>query len=99
MPSYLATLRWNPNVEPDLSGYKLYRRTSIFLPYGSPTTLALNGGAGTTGAPVATVNLPNLATHYLVLTAFDVTGNESTNSAEVNVSVNLPLTNIRRTVK
>lgn len=99
MPSYPATLTWDANTESDLNGYKIYSRQSIFVPFGSPITVGVTGGSGTTGAPAAIMNLQNLKTTYIAITAFDVTGNESAFSGQESLAVNLPLTTVRRSFK
>jgi len=97
MPSGSATIRWNMNSEPDLAGYKLYHRTSIFVPYGAPTDVGLTDS---TGSPSVTVSgLQSGLTHYFVVSAYDESGNESLVSAQVSKLVSVPLTTIRRTYK
>lgn len=76
-----VTLAWNPNTDPDLAGYKIYETTS----------------SGTYGAAIATVPAPATSfvvaglqrgvTYFFVITAYDTSGNESTRSAEVRVSL------------
>jgi hypothetical protein len=64
-----ATLHWNPNTEPDLANYRLYRGTSsTFVP----------GPANLVGAPTDTAYVDAAAApYYYKLTAIDVHGNES----------------------
>ncbi|BFU93628.1 MAG: hypothetical protein NTNFB02_03500 [Nitrospira sp.] len=76
-----ATLTWQPNTEPDLAGYKVYRATS----------------SGGYGAPIATLQgnttqyvssgLQQGTTYFFVVTAYDRAGNESAFSAEVSKSI------------
>ncbi len=97
MPFGSATLRWNMNVESDLASYKYYRRTSIFLPYSGGVNVGLTTD---TGNPTVTVtNLQNNMTHYFVISALDLTGNESTFSAEVSKAVAIPVTSVRRSFR
>jgi hypothetical protein len=70
-----ATLEWDPNSEPDLAGYKLHYGTGsgsypTVVDVGRQTTYTLTGlTAGTT--------------YYIVATAYNAAGLESTYSNEV----------------
>jgi fibronectin type 3 domain-containing protein len=71
-----VTLVWNANKEPDLAGYRVYKRLA-----GQPDY----------GAFVDTVTRPTYTTQelgpglwYFVVTAVDLTGNESDQSEEVS---------------
>ena len=76
-----ATLKWSPNTESDLAGYKIYRATT----------------SGGYGAPFATVTgdvttyiasgLQVGTTYFFVITAFDSAGNESPFSNEATKSI------------
>ncbi|MEK6641780.1 MAG: BACON domain-containing carbohydrate-binding protein, partial [Nitrospirota bacterium] len=75
------TLTWNANQESDLAGYKLYRATT----------------SGGYGAPIATLpgnvttfiasGLQLGTTYFFIITAYDLSGNESPRSNEVNRSI------------
>jgi hypothetical protein len=72
------TLDWDPNTEPELAGYKVYRST---VP-GSFQTAIANVPAGTT---TFTVNgLQSGTTYYLVVTAYNTSFSESVHSNEVS---------------
>jgi len=76
-----ATLIWNANTESDLAGYKIYRATTAGG-YGAPI-VTLQGNATTyiaTGLQVGT-------TYFFVITAYDLSGNESPRSNEVSKSI------------
>ena len=73
--SYEATLRWAPNTESDLAGYKVY--------YGTESrnyTNVIDVGN------VTTYKITNLqaGTYYFAVTAYDTSGNESAYSEEVS---------------
>lgn len=73
------TLTWNANTEADLAGYKVYRSTTSGV-YGTP--LATLGKVTT-----YTITLPAQSvgtTYFMVVTAYDVAGNESGRSNEVS---------------
>jgi hypothetical protein len=77
-----ATFTWNANSESDLSGYKLYQ-SDVSGKYIKGNYLTTIYAPSTT----CTINVPELSLHkmiYWVLTAFDVAGNESSFSSEVN---------------
>ena len=74
------TLAWNPNIESDLAGYKVYRAKATGA-YGAPVTI-LSGNVTTY---IAT-GLESLTTYFFVITAYDSAGNESTRSNEVSKS-------------
>ena len=76
------TLTWNANTASDLAGYKVYRATSSGA-YGAPLTTLL-GNVTSYTATGLTVN----STYFFVITAYDLAGNESAFSNEVNRSVN-----------
>ena len=66
---------WNPNTEPDLSGYKLYHGTASGQ-YGEPIDV------GNVTGHVMEITPQHGATYYFALTAYDTSGNESGYSAE-----------------
>ncbi len=73
-------LDWSDNGEGDLDGYTVYRSTTAGGPY-----TALNGSLLSTS--VYTDNgVTNGTTYYYVVTATDLTGNESADSGEVNAT-------------
>lgn len=79
-------LTWNANTEPDLAGYKVYRST-LSGQFGSPIA---------TLGKVTTYNLdlPQLAvdtTYFIVITAYDLAGNESNDSNQVSKLVAAPV--------
>ncbi|MEK7728335.1 MAG: FlgD immunoglobulin-like domain containing protein [candidate division KSB1 bacterium] len=76
-PNFLAaiTLIWSSNGERDLAGYKVYigdkpKQYSTVITVGKRTRYDL-------------AHLPRNKTHYLAVTAYDVSGNESPHSLEV----------------
>lgn len=72
---YAVKLRWNPNPESDLAGYKIFHRMEgETYNYNQPAWT----GADTT---CNIVDLPE-GTHYFVARAFDHAGNESIDSDE-----------------
>ena len=82
-----AELDWGANSEPDLAGYRIYQGTTSGV-YG-PVELPYNGGTadyydvGNVNTYVV-LNLDFGTTYYFVITAYDLTGNESLPSAEVS---------------
>ena len=72
-----VTLEWNPNVESDLVGYKIYRASASGA-YGP--AIATVAGALTT----LVVNGLQPGTHFFVVAAVDRSGNESGLSNEVS---------------
>lgn len=78
-----VTLAWNPNTEPDLAGYKVYKATSS----GSYGAAIANLPANTTSF-VATGLQPGV-TYFFVITAYDTSGNESARSPELRATASL----------
>lgn len=78
----VSTIRlgWLANAEPDLAGYKVYRRTGSGA-YGAPLT--------TLTASETTYTVVDLlpGQYFFVVTAYDVVGNESARSNEVTVTI------------
>jgi len=81
-PNLLAavTLIWRPNVERDLAGYKVYigekpKQYGAVVNVGKRTRYSLD-------------NLPRNKTHYIAVTAYDASGNESSHSLEVVLPAN-----------
>jgi hypothetical protein len=70
-------VQWNPSVEPDVAGYGLRWGTTS----GGPYSFAPVDGAGNTYYHLGSLN--NGQPYYLVLTALDFSGNESSYSVEV----------------
>lgn len=68
---------WNPNTEPDLSGYKLYHGTASGQ-YGEPVDV------GNVTGHVMEITPQHGATYYFALTAYDTSGNESGYSDEAS---------------
>ena len=74
-----ATLTWNANTEPDLTGYKIYVGTQSGV-YAPPITV------GKVTSYLAT-NLTGGTTYFFSVTAYDSAGNESSHSPEVSKSI------------
>ena len=74
--SVSAVVAWDPNTESDLMGYKLYVGTSSGV-YGSPIDVG-----NFTDYEVS--NLEPGRTYYFSVTAYDLSGNESTYSDEIS---------------
>ena len=72
-------LHWNPNTEPDLAGYNVYRATAAAGPY---TPLDANAIATTS---YVDASAPDSASLWYEVTAVDATHNESAHSAAVRV--------------
>ena len=68
---------WNPNTEPDLSGYKLYHGTASGQ-YGEPVDV------GNVTGHAMQITPEYGATYYFALTAYDTSGNESGYSDEAS---------------
>lgn len=73
-----TSVSWNANNESDLSGYRLYDRPST-----TSTTLAIATMPSTVLSRTCVSLNFAAGQHYLSLTAFDTSGNESTKSTEV----------------
>ena len=80
--AFAATVQvtWNPNTEPDLSGYKLYHGTASGQ-YGEPVDV------GNVTGHVMEITPQHGATYYFALTAYDTSGNESGYSDEATCFV------------
>jgi len=74
-----ATLTWNANTEPDLTGYKIYVGTQSGV-YAPPITVGKVTNYLATNLAVGT-------TYFFSLTAYDSAGNESTHTTEVSKSI------------
>jgi hypothetical protein len=74
--AWAATLTWNANTEPDLTGYRVYRCSSLPC-----TRTSANAAVLATLGRVTSVNIgtPSVPQHY-VITAFDSANNESSES-------------------
>ena len=68
---------WNPNTEPDLSGYKIYYGTASGV-YGDPIDV------GNVTGHVMEITPQHGGTYYFALTAYDTSGNESGYSDEAS---------------
>ncbi|MDX2472204.1 MAG: endonuclease [Candidatus Krumholzibacteria bacterium] len=77
-------LGWTANGESDLDGYTVYRSTNSGGPY-----TALNG-ALLSGDVYTDNNVTNGTTYYYVVSASDLAGNESGNSAQVSALPEAP---------
>jgi hypothetical protein len=89
-PSYAVnvTFGWDPNDEPDLEGYKVYRNIgSPGPPYKYRTTLQENKLADPLNPMVTLTGLKEDTKYYVALTAYDNDGNESSYSDDVCVQV------------
>jgi hypothetical protein len=77
-----VTVLWNANTETDLKGYRCYRSSvSGNYVFGTGSAnLMFDVGAGVTSSIIT--NVPDDGRYY-VLTAYDITGNESKPSNEV----------------
>lgn len=94
-----ASIAWDANSEPDLAGYRLYDRVSL----SDAKSLIRTYGPQITSATCASLGL-NPGQHYLSMTAFDASGNESTSIPDVpfvivlnNAVTNLTITAITTT--
>lgn len=94
-----ATLYWNMSTEPDLSGYRVWIGLAT-RDYFQTDSYAVSLTAGTTAAPAAFLtNIPNGVFTYATVTAFDLTGNESTWGEEVTLERQVPLIHLLRQFK
>lgn len=72
------TISWTANTEVDLAGYNLYDRTSLSNPYTKIATV----GIQITSVLCSQLNF-NMGQHYVSLTAFDTSGNESAHTTDI----------------
>jgi len=89
-PSYAVnvTFGWDPNDEPDLEGYKVYRNTeSPGPPYKYRTALREKNLADPLNPMVTLTGLKENTKYYVALTAYDINGNESNYSDDVCVQI------------
>ena len=77
-------LSWNANGDSDLAGYDVYRGTSSGGPY-----TRLNGTL-LTGTSYTDTGVTNGTAYFYVVTAVDLSGNNSTDSAEVSATPSVP---------
>ena len=90
-------VRWDTQAESDLAGWKVYQGTQSRIYDGSKTVDA--GMTASTGAPYASIpGVGNNVLTYVAVTAYDLTGNESTFSAEETVQRAVPLLSVLRRV-
>jgi len=73
-----ALLSWDPNIEPDIAGYRIYLGTSSGT-YGTP----IDVGNQTTHTVTGLAD----GTHFFAVTAYDTSGNESGFSLEVSKTI------------
>jgi hypothetical protein len=79
------TITWQSNVEPDLSGYRVYIGSSSGV-YTS------NVNVGNVTSYLVTGITPIQRWYYFAVTAYDTTGNESAFSSEVRYYISDPST-------
>ena len=90
-------VRWDTQSDSDLAGWKVYQGTQSRIYDSSKTVDA--GMTASTGAPYASIpGIGNNILTYVAVTAYDLTGNESTFSAEVTVQRAVPLLSVLRRV-
>ena len=77
----LVDLNWDDNAEGDLDGYNVYRSLNSGGPWGTP----VNGSLVSTSNYTDT-GLTNNTTYYYVVTAVDLSSQESGNSNEVSAT-------------
>jgi PKD repeat protein/endonuclease I len=75
-----VTLNWNDNGEADLAGYTVYRATAAGGPFSALNTTLLANSAYTDNA------VTGGTTYWYVVTADDVTGNESAQSTSASAT-------------
>jgi hypothetical protein len=89
-------LHWGMNTESDLAGYKVYVGTASRV-YSQLTDVGLI--TCSTGQPAALIHgIANGVPTYVAMTAYDLTGNESTFSAEVVTTKMVPVLDVLRRV-
>jgi hypothetical protein len=82
------TLGWNPNSEPDVEGYVIYRNpNSSGPPYKYDDTLPENDLTDPLHPMVTLTGLNEKTKYYIAVTAYDTDGNESYFSNEVCVEI------------
>ena len=74
----VVSLNWIDNIEPDVNGYNVYRSTVSGGPYTS------QNGAPLKSSDFNDANVTNGTIYYYVVTAVDVSLNESANSSQVS---------------
>jgi len=83
-----VTITWNPNSEPDLDGYSVYRRSgSSGPPYDWVSDVYLDELPDPDNPEVTMTNLKEDNNYYIAITAFDEAGNESNYSKEICVKI------------
>jgi hypothetical protein len=83
-----VTLGWDPNPEPDLEGYVVYRNVgSPGPPYKYADTLPENDLADPLNPMVTMTGLNDKKEYYIAVTAYDKKGNESYYSDDVCVKI------------
>ncbi len=76
------TINWNENAENDVANYNIYRSTSPGVSPGPQNRIAEN----TTQIPYTDTDLDPQTTYYYIVTAIDLSGNESNASNESNAT-------------
>jgi hypothetical protein len=79
-----VSLNWDDNVEPDLTGYNVYRSTTSGGPY------ALLNGAPLAASDYVDTAVTNGTTYHYVVTALDTSDNESADSNEAAATPQTP---------
>jgi len=79
------TLRWDANIETDLAGYNLYYKVGTpDSPYNNTENILLNILNDVNNPEFTITDLDDTYIYFLVLTAYDLEGNESGYSNEVH---------------
>lgn len=83
------TITWRTNIEPDLAGYRFYDRAAASLPRTKIKDVGVQNGS------LACSQFSfNPGQHYLSIASYDVTGNESAQSADVPFFLNAPANSV-----
>lgn len=88
MAGFEITFVWNANVESDLAGYKIYQsEVSNSYPGDAVGTVPV-------GTETITLSIPADGTYYWILTAYDVSNNESAKELSYGAEVTAILDSI-----
>jgi hypothetical protein len=83
-----VTMGWDPNPEPDLEGYVIYRNTgSPGPPYKYAATLSEDDLTNPLSPMVTLTGIKENTAYFIAVTAYDAEGNESYFSDEVCVEI------------